>query len=92
MFLYRSSPRISRNTLAPARHEDGGLAGGVSATDDHDVRAAAHLRLVGRRGIIDAAPSNCSHPSTPSLRYSAPVAISRHLPTIVSRHPAVATG
>ena len=35
--------------------EDGGLAGGVAAADDHDVRAPAHLRLVRRRGVVDAA-------------------------------------
>ena len=35
--------------------EDGGLSGGVAATDDYHVRAPAHLRLVGCRGVIDAA-------------------------------------
>ena len=35
--------------------EDGGLAGGVAAADDHHVRAPAHLRLVRGRGIVDAA-------------------------------------
>ena len=34
---------------------DGGLAGGVAAADDHDVRPAAHLRLDRSRGVVDAA-------------------------------------
>ena len=35
--------------------EDGGLAGGVAAADDHHLRPPAHLRLDGRRGVVDAA-------------------------------------
>ena len=35
--------------------EDRGLAGGVAAADDHHVRPAAHLRLGGRGGVVDAA-------------------------------------
>ena len=56
MFLYRSSPRTRRYTLrACAGEEDGRLAGGVAAADDHDLRPPAQLRLVGRRGVVDAA-------------------------------------
>ena len=34
---------------------NGGLAGGVAAADDYHVAPAAELRLVGRRGVVDAA-------------------------------------
>ena len=35
--------------------EDGGLAGGVAAADHHDLAPPAQLRLVRRRGVVDAA-------------------------------------
>ena len=38
-----------------AGEEDGGLAGGVAAADDHDLRPLAHLGLDGGRGVVDAA-------------------------------------
>ena len=38
-----------------AGEEDGRLAGGVAAADDDHVGPAALLRLVRRRGVVDAA-------------------------------------
>src|SRR5437763_3716114 len=54
MLLQRSSPRMSKEDLARVlRKINRGLAGRVTAAYQHDIRSAAHLRLVRCGGIIN---------------------------------------
>ena len=55
MLLQRSSPRMRRNTFGVLGKVDGGLTGGVAATDQHDVGVAAHLGLVRCGRVINPA-------------------------------------
>src|SRR6266513_688766 len=53
------------------------LAGRVAAAHQHDIRAAAHLRLVRCGGIVDTSAFESTAVFNSSRRYSAPVAISK---------------